>query len=279
MKKSSRRSNQKGFTLVEILIAIVLLSLLMIGVYSVTDNSSTTIERITREDADFSQVETVLLRLELDFSQIYNPLYFCALKEEIKDKNNPYARSTSSPNKLFPQTTQLGHPIPLIEQPNEQELIFFTSSNRKKVPNSKESNFSWVRYHLQSMPEQSEEERELRSKGDYQLVRQVQAQNPYTDYIDWEKIRPQIVMNYVKSFKILFWAPKKEKFVESLSDLEKPIIIRGVKVIIERYDANDQLETIEKIFRPLFPYFDTSQDKKKTTATTPQVPINDENQR
>ncbi len=273
----SRQIDQQGFTLVEILIAIVLLSFLMIGVFSITDNSATTIERVTREDADFAQVGTVINRLEMDFSQLYSPLYFSALQSDQADPKNPYAKTTVARNKVFPNYSETGHPVPLIEQPSPQELIFFTSSNRKKIPNSKESHFAWVYYQLRSMPTDVTEEREGEPrKGSNQLIRKIIATNPYDEDLDWDKVRAQPLLNYVKDFKILFWSAKKEKFVESLSDSENKLIIRAVQVIITRFDENNLEEEITRIFRPLWPVFNTALDKKTPTKEIPGV-SNDKN--
>lgn len=268
---------QDGFTLVEILIAIVLLSFLMIGVYTITDNSTTTIERVSKEDSDFAQVGTALNRLEMDFSQLYSPLYYSALKISKNDPKNPYARRSTSENKFFPSYTESGHPVPLIEQPSAQELIFFTSSNRKKVPNSKESNYSWIYYKLRSMPVSDDDQyAQTQRKGDNQLIRKSIATNPYNDSFDWDKTRAQPILNYVKDFKILFWSTKKEKFVESLSDLENKLLIRAIKIVINRFDVNNQPDQIIKIIRPLWPNFDTTLDQKKSTTSKPNTSGDDD---
>ncbi len=256
--------NQQGFTLIEILIAIVLLSFVMIGVYTVTDNSTTTIERVTKEDSDFSQIEMALARLEQDFSQIYSPLYFAAKKEAPKEAD-PYqtTSTTTITHKNFPLTTDTGLPIPIIEQPSNQEIIFFSSANRRTIPNAKESSFAWIYYKLEDQSRDPDDElAEESRKGDYQLVRRIEAHDIYSDDINWEKIRPQVLLEHLKSFTILFWSDKKEDFVESIKSLDNSYLIRGIKIIIERYDANNQLEVIERIFRPLWPTFDTSLDAK-----------------
>ena len=261
--------SKQGFTLVEILIAIVLLSFLMIGVYTVTDNSTTTVERVGREDADFAQVGTVINRMEMDFSQFYTPLYFDRPKEQKKDPQNPYAQVNLSHNKQFPLITEDGHPVPLIEQPDKNQLIFFTSANRKRVPDSKESNYAWIYYSLRSMPDNKEDDEDSQRKGQYQLIRKIIATNPYTDDLNWDKVRAQPLLDYVKSFKIEFWSKKKKKFVESLSDLTNKYVIHAFRITIVRFDANNLEDTIERIFIPLWPYFDTTKDIKKDKTPFP----------
>ena len=67
--------SEKGFTLIEVLITIVILSFLMISVFSIIDNSTITKENITIEDRELIQIESALTRFELDFTQLYSPLF------------------------------------------------------------------------------------------------------------------------------------------------------------------------------------------------------------
>jgi prepilin-type N-terminal cleavage/methylation domain-containing protein len=69
-------SNDRGFTLIEVLIAILLLSFITIGVVTITENAMNTKDRTTQLNEDNLQIETAMSRFEWDFSQIYSPLYF-----------------------------------------------------------------------------------------------------------------------------------------------------------------------------------------------------------
>ena len=69
---------QNGFTLIEVIISITLLALMMVYMVNIIDNSIKTKESVLAEDKDFMQIETALARFDLDFSQIYSPLFFSA---------------------------------------------------------------------------------------------------------------------------------------------------------------------------------------------------------
>ena len=65
-----------GFTLVEVLIAITILSFISFSTYKMVDSNTDTKERVVKEDQVTIQGLTAIGRLDSDFSQIYNPLYF-----------------------------------------------------------------------------------------------------------------------------------------------------------------------------------------------------------
>ena len=67
---------ERGFTLIEVLIAIALLSVLSLGIINFSEFVITSSDSTIEEDKDFLQIETALSRLEWDFSQIYTPLAF-----------------------------------------------------------------------------------------------------------------------------------------------------------------------------------------------------------
>jgi len=80
--KSFKVDNQAGFTLLEVLIAITILSLLMVSIYSVIENSTTTKDRIITEDRDKMQLEMAFARIETDLEYIYSPLYYESTQKE-----------------------------------------------------------------------------------------------------------------------------------------------------------------------------------------------------
>ena len=82
-----RKVGINGFTLIEILVAIAILSFISIGVFQILDNTIDTQSTVTKEDKEFIQLQTGIRRLESDFEKIYTPLYFDFPKvEESKIK-------------------------------------------------------------------------------------------------------------------------------------------------------------------------------------------------
>lgn len=196
-KLISVSDNQSGFTLLEILIAITLLAFITIGVVDITDNAAETKERTTEINANNLQIETAMSRFEWDFSQIYSPLYFgqpMNFGNQTGDVGgidsgftgqaggnqaggqqggNQVGNNTMmlqyyeqlqlrfQQNEHFRAVSKDGMPIPRFHAPEKFVFEFFTSSNRRKVENQKQSHFAWVRYTLADQePIPAEEEKE-----------------------------------------------------------------------------------------------------------------------
>ncbi len=179
--------NQKGFTLLEILIAITLLAFITIGVISITDNAIGTKERTTEMNKNNLAIESALSRFDWDFSQIYSPLYFStvmnlqagnapAVGAAVTDTNGDGQPDAPAPagqpaaqanpqlqmyyeqvaermqqNEHFSALSKEGLPIPRFYSPEKNIFEFLTASNRRKTENVRQSSFAWVRYGLTDM--------------------------------------------------------------------------------------------------------------------------------
>ncbi|MBL7666177.1 MAG: prepilin-type N-terminal cleavage/methylation domain-containing protein [Bacteriovoracaceae bacterium] len=260
----SSKNKAQGFTLLEVLIAITLLSFVMITVVSVTTDSTNLKDRIIGEDRENLQIETAMARLEWDFSQIYSPLYFSRRYQKPfvaqgQDSSATDAASAAinarfNGNERFAFPNQDGLPVPKFEAPDKSTFIFFTTSNRRKRVNAKESNFAWVKYTLEAPTGESEDGTE--SKGD-DLVRYFMTTDPFNgEAIDFTKIKAHVLLNNVKKLEFLYWDPARKQFSDSLSVIKDgQHLIRGLQVKITWIDANDVEREEIKILRPLFPFF------------------------
>ncbi len=251
----------KGFSILEVLISVTLLSFIMLGVISVTGDSTETKERVIEEDKENLQVEMAMARFEWDFSQIYSPLYFSRRYEKpftppgqsaseatksFETINNRY-----SSNKRFPFPNQDGLPVPKFTL-EDKTFTFFTTSNRRKTENSKESHFAWVKYTIET-PKDREDD-----KPGENLVRYVITKDPFgKDELDWSDVKGHVIMEGVTSYKISFWDREKKVWVDSLATLKDgEHKLWGAKLEIGWVDASgiERLDT--RIFRPLWPYFE-----------------------
>jgi len=221
MKKynSISASNDAGFTLLEILIAITLLAFISLGVVNITDNAVQTKERTSQTNENNLQIETAMARFEWDFSQIYSPLYFSNVmnmnplqngqnisgtstggSQEINNsggtpnnnqttQSNPVLQqyyeqliSRFERNEHFSAVSSEGYPIPRFYSPEKNVLEFFTASSRRKIENQKQSHFAWVRYTLADQEQTEEEEQNPNlPKSLKSLVRYFTADDPYSD--------------------------------------------------------------------------------------------------
>ncbi len=268
-----KKENESGFTLLEIIIAMTVLSFLMAFLYTIVDDSTRTKNDVISEDQDFLQVQTALHRMNLDFSQIYSPLYHSVDHEfyeeydseedvpidELEQRQKTKYKGT--PN--FPLASIKGVPAPIILQEDKTHIQFFTTANRRRLANSKQSQFTWVDYSLESMGEkENKDETDLR-QGLSQLVRRVINENVFADEFDWTKIKPQIILKNIKSIEYHFWHHKRKKFVDTLNSLEEfeQYTPRAVKIKILWVNKTNQDQETIRVFRPLFPYFDPVKDE------------------
>ncbi len=289
-------SNQRGFTLLEILIAITLLAFISLGVVSITDNAISTMDRTTEVNRNNLQIETALSRFEWDFSQIYSPLYFSTLMNlnqanpymdnGTSGNNNPTqpnspgsSGTTGQPpspelqmyyeqllqrferNEHFLGVSKEGLPVPRFYAPEKDVFEFFTSSNRRKVENTRQSHFAWVRYSL-AVQEQIDQSKLVEGAkippGLKSLVRYFSADDPYDDkrlnIEDTQKVKGAVLLENVEALEFQYWNQERKKWETSLRTIPQgESVIRGVKLLITWYDYSGNKRTVERIYRTNWP--------------------------
>lgn len=294
--------NQKGFTLLEVLIAITILGFITLGVVSVTDDAINKKERTSELNKNNLAIESALSRFEWDFGQIYSPLYFSTVMNMQSMNQNPATfdgngdGQPDNPNaQAVPQNPQLqqyyeqviermqqnehfsalskeGLPVPRFYSPEKNIFEFFTSSNRRKIENVRQSNFAWVRYGLTDMtPEQQKENEDEKGaqipKSLKNLTRWFDPSDPWgTKRIDVENVKGGILLENVEALEFSFWDMQRKKWENNLRTIQNgESVIRGVKVFITWYDSQGVKRSAERIFRNHWPVV-VPQD---TTNTVP----------
>jgi prepilin-type N-terminal cleavage/methylation domain-containing protein len=257
--------NHSGFTLIEVMIAITLLSFIMIAVVSITSSSQTTKDRVLSEDKELLQIETAFSRFEWDFSQIYSPLYFSheMKKENLDNEDSIIAMERLfelfRSNKSFPKPSYDGLPIPEFTFEDKDTFAFFTTSNRRKLKNIKQSHFAWVQYSLETDREISLEDGKdspkVRAKGI--LTRRFQANDVFNpEGVKWDDLKKQVLLRNVESLKFEFWSPDKKKWVDNIELVTNgKYIIRGVKITLEWMTPEETKLKFVRVYRSLFPKF------------------------
>lgn len=250
-------TRENGFTLIEVLIAVTLLSFVMLGIITVSENSLQTKERVTSEDNKLLQIETALDRLEWDISHMYSPLYFSILMApnsqdptSIEAYNN--FMNKYQENERFNKVSYESLPIPR-NKIDDTAFSFFTLANRRKFSNQKQSSFAWVQYDLSA----AENDDQKSIQGTSYLVRQFLADDVFSPSpIPWDKVKKQVLLKNVDSLKFNFWDNKTKKWQESLTTIRNgENIIYGIKIILKIKENEEEIKTIERVYRPLFPYF------------------------
>lgn len=256
----SNENQESGFTLLEILIAIVVLALMMVSIYTIINNSTETKDKITTEDRSYLQVQTALARFELDFSSFTTPLFYAQAKTKENGVDDAERDPYSGPQPFVASenyfaTTDSGELIPAFQMPDNNTIIFFTSSHYRRVENAKQSKYSWVRYTLRDSTKEDDAGDKIEGK---ELVRSTVVEDIYRGEFDWGKEREFIVLDHIKEFKWGFWDKEREKFVENIRELSNPNLPPRLVQINLTWTAPDKTELeFHKTFRPLYPFFDT----------------------
>lgn len=258
-------SDSSGFTLIEVLIAITILSFIAFSTYKMVDSNTTTKETVLREDQVIIQSLTAIARLDSDLSQLYTPLYYSGKSTPQASASADVYAEEAAPSGNFDGKSKNGQLIPQFKSEEKSSIIFFTQANRRKVADSKESRFAWVKYSLRPMendPDAPEDEK--RNQGSYEFVRQVIATDIFNPALSWTEVKPQVLLKNVKSVEFSFWDERTKKFVTSIQELnENKNLIRALKVVLVWIDEDNNEQTVEKAFRIMHPYFNTKQDDLK----------------
>lgn len=245
----------------------------MVSIVTITNSGIDTKEKILAEDAELTQSETALLRLSEDIYQIYSPLYFSS-KEEARTKrfngDKPAPKIKFTPTEKFPSVSSKGQPIPLIESPDRQTLIFFSNSNRRKVRGAKESNYAWVKYTLRNM------EGERNPDAPYELVRYFDPKNIYDSNFKFDDIRPSVLQKNIKSLELKYWDADRKKFVDSIREISSENkIITGIEFKLVWIDKLGIERATTRILTPQWPNIkfsteDGEPDNQEEEAVTPE---------
>ena len=303
--------NNRGFTLIEILIAIVLLAFITLGVVNVTEDSFRTMERTTEINRNNLQIETALSRFEWDFSQIYSPLYFSTIMnlnqlagstplggpdgEYLPDQDpsnqvNPALQNYFEQlvnrferNEHFSSVSKEGLPVPRFYAPERNVFEFFTTSNRRKVENTRQSHFAWVRYALADQENDPDlEENPNIPKSLKSLVRYFAPNDPYSDKRinpDDSQIKGAVLLRNVEKLEFEYWDFTKRKWETSLTAIPGgENVIRGVRVSIKWYDGSGFERSVVRTFRNHWPMVVPQDQTTPTAARPPGAPAaNDTN--
>jgi prepilin-type N-terminal cleavage/methylation domain-containing protein len=268
--------NQDGFTLVEILVAITILSFMMVSIYTIVDNNIITKETVVKEDREFLQMYTATHRIEEDISQMWNPMYFSS--PPIQDRNqgprnsdfggggfggsdNLALNNRFIPSRLYPKANYRNIPIPLVEQIDKTTLMFMTTSNKRFIEGQKQSRYAWVEYSLIA------DDRD-QPPAPNMLVRRVLSVNVFARDFDIKVLKPQVLLRGVKELIWEFWSRNDLKWVDNvrLLPVAERESIRAVRLTLTWVDEQGVERTTLRVFRPLWPYFDVVKDQTERQA-------------
>ncbi len=262
----------KGFSLIEIMVAITVMAFMTLGVYSLTDNAQRTRETIIPEDREYLQVYAAFARIKNDIEQLWSPLYFASTDQTPPSRpgstpapENQAPKNVPRLGHLFPKATVQNYLIPLIESENASTITFFTGSYMRRIQDQKAGRFAWIHYSLEAQEAREDEQENSSAATLYQLMRKLKATDPYTDEKDIEEAKGSVLMRGVKSLAFHFWDSQDKEWKTSLKEISSldQMALRGIKVVIEWQGRSQQEFTHTRVFRSNWPYFDAIADEKE----------------
>jgi type II secretory pathway pseudopilin PulG len=252
--------SEEGLTLLEIMIAIVLLAFVMFGVIAIIDNSQNTKDRTIQLDRDNLQIETAMSRIEWDFSQVWSPLYFTQrFTGNLDPSTNPGVEEVAylyENHPRFRQPSKEGLPIPKFLLREKNEIIFLTTSNRRKLEDQKQSHFMWVRYYVgESTIEDTTEGAGGVEKTVKSLMRQVFPDDPWAkEELTIDTTRSAVLLENIESLEFLFWNRATRKWESNLATIvDGEALWRGMQVNLTWLDSKGQERKTSRWLRPLWP--------------------------
>lgn len=266
----SNKKNQSGFSLLEVLVGLFLITFISLGMVSTIDTVSSGLETLSKEDPPYYQVESFFQRFQQDLNSLYTPLYF-TVEEQKNAQNNRDSRFETNvydKSETFPKVANNAQPIPVILNPEKNTLIFLVNNHKRVLKNSKQSNFAWIRYSVKADDNISEEE----GAKDYpnMITRSVISENIFGPQFDWTNIKEAPILPNVKSMTISYWKKDegsigiKGKFVDNIELLnEDKYMPRLFKITVIWKNPESEEREFNRIFRVNWPRFDTVKDYKE----------------
>lgn len=266
--------NAEGFTLIEVLIAIMLLAFISLYTFKMIDNGTDTKDRVLAEDQKTLQGLTAVARIDTDFSQLYSPLFAYGKSVPTSNPGNNIYQDDNVAKGSFDGKAKNGALIPQFTSEDKSTLVFFTAANRRKIADAKEGRFAWIRYSVRPAERTEADGDDPKKNGaGLELVRQMITTNLYASSLNWDQARPQVLMGNVKSLEFSFWDDRNKKYVSSVLDLnESRNAIRSIKMDLVWVDENNNEQKISKNYRVLYPFFNTKQDDIAGGAYGDSVP-------
>lgn len=260
---------EKGFTLIEVIISILLLSMMAFSIIKITDQSTTTKIETIKEDNDFLKVYSALYTIQWDINHYYSPLFQHTVLQTSKlapninateEEKQNFAEFQNSllaqfrTNRRFSGVTESGELIPKLLKESNHTITFLSNGYRRKNLNEKKSNFAWITYTLEDPSEDDiefmkEKEQKEEVKAGKNLVRYIDATNPFSPELpSKDDLFPQVIFEKVTNIEWSFWDRKKRNYslIDIYTEDHQPITSFKLKITFN--DIYDQEQTVEKIF-------------------------------
>ena len=268
--------NQSGFSLVEVLISLVLMSMMVVSVIQMTNSAGEVKEKVLIEDEEKLSIEIAMARMNKDLNLFFTNKYFSTpinpsrTSQNITDEDalNWIQQKNQQTSERFPEFSQNYQPIPTL-QFDEDSIEFMTIGNIRRYQNQKTSRFNWVRYSIEN-----DQDSEFK-----QLKRYVYSINPFNqNNFDFEGIKGQVLLSNLTEFEFFFWNKDKEKFIDDFTPTnpdQSPL--QGLRIQFKWRDSLKREFEYSRVFRTLWPIYEIEMEEEISQLQNALQPLNGSN--
>ncbi len=229
--------NRRGFTLIEVLVSIAILSFIMVATWSSTSQSLDAKERFEKRDGIYQEGRVALRKLGDDLSMAFL----------IKAPGERVALTGAGAPTPAAEVMTRPRPITFFigDDNGERDEIRFTSlSNIRLFRNAKESEQGKVQYALAPSPDEP---------GVFNLVRTF---SPWIDDKDTVEGTSYIIAENVREFNIEYFDLRKQEWVRTWNSTLidwKDRLPRAVRITLSFPDPDEERESIVMVTSTMVP--------------------------
>ena len=231
----------KGFTLIEVLIAVALLALMSIAIVQVTSRSFDLNFKLGSETSDYTGILLSLQTVERDLSQIYSPV--------TGPTKAPDPTQNESPSEFWSIPVRSDGTRRARLKGNKEKLSFITNSNLRLEADSPQSDFLRVTWEIKRNKE-----------GSYSLLRSTEWDVFRLDPNSDRKPVEVALIENISSAKFTYYRPENKAWQEEW-DSESPYskdqnrfpALISLKITVPDPINNQQQLDWEVISKPLMP--------------------------
>jgi len=209
-----RALRQKGFTFLEVIIVIAIMSFIALGLFQITTKSFQLREVLSVEGEFYNQIRLAMKVMEKDVSLFYSPLIIVPkTKLQPQDIDLLNSAELAKTDAYWGGAVHINGIRPTRFNGDDSKVSFISGSNFRMYKDSPESEFLKVQYELQ---DDTSEEAEPSTKI---LVRKIQTQ-VFSDEEAEKKEKKYTLLRGIKKFKIQYFNKDKPKDANSGWDSE-----------------------------------------------------------
>jgi prepilin-type N-terminal cleavage/methylation domain-containing protein len=261
-KRSTSQDSSAGFTLLEVLVAIFILTFISLGIFQATTQTYGLRQTLSEEGDFYNEIRLSMNIVQRDVTSLYSPIY-------VDPKYNPTPTASSSPPPFTQQTSNPANPVdPTLAQTydywepaidsmgvrpsrfvgTEKKISFVANSHVRVYKETPESEFSTITYDLAKDDTNPELQMLVKTESTDAFTLDPRHADPY--------IRTYALLHGIKKFAYRFyrkdkdeWGPKWDTDIDEFKNIYPDI----VELTVEALGPHKMLFDGRYLFKPELP--------------------------